>query len=123
MSAPDHEEIHRVEKRFKLAARKMHELEGEMGMALTILEYDSDRRKALVARYAVKHIKHGESASAADTLARADPLYEAEFKTMAEVYEQAQLTKKMYENEEKSWETARSLLARQRETLRTLPEN
>lgn len=122
MPAPDHSDIARIEKRMKDAARRLHTLAAELGMAMTILEYDSDRRKNLVARYAAKHIKEGESSAAAETLARSDPAYDVELNALLSQYQMAQTTRKEYETEQISWETARSLLARQRETLRTLPE-
>lgn len=120
MPAPDHSDIRKIEERMKKAAKRLHAMAGEVGMAVTICDYDGDRRKSLLARYAVKHIREGESAAAADTLARADESYQKELQGLADNYEQAQATKKEYENEQTSWETARSLLARARETLRTL---
>ncbi len=119
---PDHSDIYKVEKRMKEAAKKLHSMAGEMGMAVTIIDLDSDRRKALLSRFAAEHLKAGESASAADTLARADPAYDKEFQALFGQYQDAQTTKHEYEIEKISWETARSLLARQRETLKTLPE-
>ena len=122
MSAPDHSDIAMIEKRFKEAARKMHSMMGDVGSSITIIDYDGDRRKSLLSTYAVKHIAAGESAAAADTLARADEAYRKELASQSDAYETAQIKRKEYENEYLSWETARSLLARQRETLKTLPE-
>jgi hypothetical protein len=121
MSAPDHDTVREIERRFKKAARRLHELEGDVATAITVIDYDKDRRKALLARYAKKHIDAGESAAAAETLARADKTYDEEFQQLFSQYELAQRVRKEYENEHISWETGRSLLARQRETMRTLP--
>ena len=122
MSAPDYHEVIAIEKRMKDAARKLHSMAGEVGMAITIIDYDSDRRKNLLARYAVKHIKAGESATAADALARSDAAYKTELNELASTYEQAQATRKQWDAEYCSWDTARSLLARQRVTMDTMPE-
>lgn len=122
MSAPDHSDIAKIERRMKEAARYLHDRTGEIATAITVLDYDSDRRKNLLARYAVKHIREGESAAAAETLARADAGYDAEYQQLFGQYEMAVRTRKDYEAEHVSWETARSLLARQRVTLSTLPE-
>lgn len=119
---PDHSDIARIEERMKKAAKRLHTLAPEVGMAITVIDYDSDRRKNLLARYAAKHIKDGQSSAAADTLARADPSYDVELNALLGQYQIAQSTRKEYEVEQTSWETARSLLARQRETLRTLPD-
>jgi hypothetical protein len=121
MSAPDHETVKDIERRFKKASRRMHELEGDVATAITVIDYDKDRRKALLARYAKKHIDAGESAAAAETLARADKAYDEEFQQLFSQYELAQRIRKDYETTHISWETGRSLLARQRETIRTLP--
>jgi hypothetical protein len=117
MSAPDYHEIKKIEEAMKTAALNLHKMEGPVASAITIVDYDSDRRKSLVARYAVKHIKNGESAAAADTLARADEAYIAELNGLRDAYELAQTVRKQDENERLSWETGRSLLARQRKTL------
>ena len=119
---PDHSDIYKVEKRMKEAAKKLHSMSGNMGMAITIIDLDSDRRKALLARFAAPHLKSGESAAAADTLARADASYDTEFKALFGQYQDAQTQRHEFEVEKISWETCRSLLARQRETLKTLPE-
>jgi hypothetical protein len=119
---PDHSDIARIEERMKKAAKHLHLLASEVGMAITIIDYDSDRRKNLIARYAAKHIKDGQSSVAAETLARSDPTYDMELNSLLSQYQDAQTTKKEFETEQISWETARSLLARQRETLRTLPD-
>src|SRR4030095_3115186 len=127
MSAPDYHEIKKIEEAMKTAALNLHKMEGPVASAITIVDYDSDRRKSLVAplpgqtrlvaRYADKHIKKVESAAAADTLARADEAYIAELNGLRDAYELAQTVRKQDENERLSWETGRSLLARQRKTL------
>lgn len=121
MSA-DHSDIAEIERRMKEASKKMRQMASEVGMAITVIDYDSQRREDTRARYAVKYIKAGESAAAAEVLARAEPAYDEEIKALMSQKQLAESTKKEYETTHTSWETARSLLARQRETLKTLPE-
>lgn len=122
MSAPDYHEVIAIEKRMKEAARKLHDMESEMAMALVVIARDKDNMKGCLARYQIKHVKAGESAASSEILARADPEYEKEVKGYNDVLTIAVQTKLAYENEKTSWETARSLLARQRVTMDTIPE-
>jgi hypothetical protein len=122
LSTPDHSDITAIEKRMKDAARKLHAMTSNLGMALTVMEFNSERRKALLARFAAPHLRAGESSVSAETLARADAGYDLEFQQLFGQYQEAVTQVKEYEIEKISWDTARSLLARQRETLKTLPE-
>jgi hypothetical protein len=122
MATPDHSDITSIERRMKEAARKLHGMTSNLGMALTVMEFNSERRKALLARFAAPHLRAGESATSADTLARAEGAYDIEFQQLFGQYQEAVTQVKEYEIEKISWDTARSLLARQRETLKTLPE-
>lgn len=120
---PDHSDIIKIEQRMKKAAKRLQVLAPEVAMAITICDYDSDRRKALLARYAAKHlVQDGSSAAAAELLARADPAYDVELNALMGQYQMAQATRKEFDVEQVAWETGRSLLARARETLRTLPD-
>jgi hypothetical protein len=122
MGAPDYHDIVKIEQRMKSACKKMHDMASELAMAVTVIERDSDNRKNCLARHQLKHIKAGESAVASEVLARADPQYDREYQRYAENFTIAQQVKIEYENEKTSWDTARSLLARQREQIKTLPE-
>ena len=57
MPTPDHSDITSIEKRMKGAARKLHDMSGNLGMALTVMEFNSERRKALLARFAAPHLR------------------------------------------------------------------
>lgn len=121
MSAPDAENIRKIEKRLKQAATNLHAMEDEVATALTVIEYDSDRRKNLLAEFSAPLIKEGESAAAAEVQARANKDYQERFQKLFGQYEMAQKARKAHDDEKISWESARSLLARQRETIKTLP--
>jgi hypothetical protein len=122
MSGPDHSEIYTIEKRMKTACKRLHDMASEVGMAITIRDYDKDRRRNLLASYALSYIKDGESVSASQLKARANEAYQQAFNGYYETYQQALTTIKIWEAEFAAYDAARSLLARQRETLRTLPE-
>ncbi len=121
MSAPDHSDIVSIERRMKDAARKLHGMSQNLGMAITIIDFASERRKGLLAEFTAPHIKSGESYAAAETLARADKSYDIRLQTLLGQYQDAQVQVKEFEIEKISWETARSLLARARVTMQTLP--
>lgn len=121
MSADAHDAM-QIEKRLKSAAANLHKLAGEVGTARQVIEYDSDRRKNLLARYMLPYLKDGLSAAAAEAYARSNPAYDEELQGYASQYELAQTTLRKWDAEYCSWESARSLMAMQRETLRNLPE-
>src|SRR4029077_18406574 len=122
MPAPDHSDITAIKKRMKEAVRRLHAMSANLGVALTVIEFASERRKALLARFAAPPPRAGESSVSAEPLARSETAYDVEFQALFGQYQEAVTQVKEYEIEKISWETARSLLARQRETLKTLPE-
>ena len=121
MSAPDASELFTVQKRLKSACKNLHLMAPEVGMARQLIDYDSDRRRNLLARYMVKHLKNGESVSAAENYARSDEGYQNELHGLAGVLEQAYGAVKRWDAEMASWESSRSLLSLIKETMKTLP--
>jgi hypothetical protein len=93
-----------------------------LGAAKQVRDYDSDRRKSLLARHIVKHLKTGESATAAEAYGRADPAYHVELEALAEQREAAEKTIAESDAEYASFEACRSLLSMQKETLKTFQE-
>lgn len=119
---PDHSDKTAIESRLKNACAKISKLEKLVGVSKTVINYDSDRRKQLLAKYAAKHLKAGESSAAAETLARADEAYGKELDQLQLEYESAEKTLAENNAAETAWETFRSLLAMQRETFHHLKE-
>ena len=84
MSLADDSTAKQFQKRLAQASQEINQLAPMFGLAKQVIDYDSDRRKNLLAKYARQHIQAGESATAADRLARADPEYLAALDIQAE---------------------------------------
>lgn len=118
----DFHDVASIEKRLRTAAKRLHELAPMVGVARQVRAYDSDRRKNLLAKYMVPALKAGESATAAEAHARADAGYQAELQKLSEQLQDAEQTLSANEAENASWESARSLLSFQKETMKNMPE-
>lgn len=93
---------------------------GRVAQARQIREYDGDRRKRALAVWALPFLKAGESASAADISARASEGYKSDMYALALALQAAEKTIMEFEAMKIQWESARSLLSLQRETVRNL---
>ena len=89
-------------------------------MAKQIKEFNSDRTKRALAIAALPFIKSGESSAAADTQARASDGYKLEMQKLATEFQQAEKALLEWESTKIQWESARSLLAMQRDLSRNL---
>src|SRR6266496_1912620 len=92
MSAPDHSEVSKIEWRLKSCSKRLHDLAPMVGAAKQVREFNTDRRKNLLARHSIKPLKSGASYAAAETEGRADPVYVVELEKLAEQYEEAEKT-------------------------------
>jgi hypothetical protein len=117
---PDSSEIEKIEERMKDATRKLHQLVPLIGAAETVIEFNSDQRKNLLAKHQRRYIERGEGAANSEALGRSDPLYLEDIKPLEASHTEAQRIKYEWKATMCSYEAARSLLARQRETLKTL---
>jgi|SRR5215831_3794989 len=130
----DYSENIEAEKRLRNAIRKIHSLAVAVGHAKQVREYDSDRRKNLLAKYAMESVMHArtvkqstgtitaplKSVAAAEMDARANPAYNAELEALAGQYEASLKTIAEWESAFASYEAARSILSLQKETMRTI---
>ena len=116
----DHTESVKITERMKSSTRKLHQLAAQMGAARQIKEYDSDRRRQILAIEVVKSLKAGESAAAADAIGRASDAYKTNLEALAKQYEAAESTIAQWNAEQCSFEAARSLLSFSKETMRNL---
>src|SRR6266404_9320311 len=116
MSA-DSSDVLAIQKRLKTASAELNNPASVSlyAQARTVIGYDSERRKNLLARYTVKYLKQGESATAAEAMARADEAYQEEFETQAEELQTAEGVVAKRRGTETSWDTARSLLSFEKE--------
>ena len=117
---PDDSEIRMIEERMKDATRKLHALVSIIGAAETVIEFNSDQRKNALAGEAKRYIERGDGAANSENLARASVLYLTKIKDLETAFTEAQRVKYEWKATMCSYEAARSLLARQRETLKTL---
>lgn len=116
----DDSEIRTIEKKMKDATAKLHSLIPLIGYAETIIDFASDQRKNALASEAKRFIERGEGAANSENLARSSPLYLQKIKELEASYTEAQRKKYEWKATMCTYEAARSLLARQRETLKTL---
>ena len=116
----DHTETERIAERMKSSTRKLHALTAQVGGAKQIREYDSDRRKNLLAKYVMISLKEGFSATASETIGRANPAYQAELENLGDQLQAAEMTIAQWTAEQSSFEAARSLLSFSKETMRNL---
>ena len=107
----DANEISAIEQRLKTSAKNLHRLSPAMAAAKQAKAYDGDRRKNILARYTLPHLKSGESATAAETMARASDAYQAELNALADQLGAAEAAVAAYDAEYASWESCRSLLS------------
>ena len=116
----DHSHIETVQRRLESARNAIHKLAPLVGMAKQVRDYDSDRRKNLVAKYAQSSIIAGKSVAASELDARANAAFHAEFDALAGQRSAAEKTIAEWDAAFATYEAARSLLSMAKETMRTL---
>lgn len=119
MSEVDDRDVMQVQDRLKSATKDLHRLAPLVGAAKQVKEFSSDRRKMALAKRQRPYIERGEGAAGSEALARSDPLYIEELKTLADQYTEAERCIAEWEATKCSFEAARSLLAMTRETIKT----
>jgi hypothetical protein len=120
MPMNDHSEIAMIQKRLENAIRQIRNLTASVGQAKQVRSYDSDRRKALLARYMLPYLKGGASAAAAEVDGRAEPSYLSEFEVLADQLRSAETTIAQWDAAYATFEASRSLLSLAKESLHTL---
>jgi len=116
----DHDQTKAIQERLKEATRTLHKLAPLLGAAKQVKEFSSDQRKMALAKRMRDYITRGEGASNSEALGRSDPLYIEAMKALATQYTEAERIIAEWQATMCSFEAARSLLAMNRETLRTL---
>ncbi len=116
----DNHDISEVEQRLRSCSKRLHQLSASVGASKQIRQYDTDRRKNLLAKYVVRALKEGHSATAAEAYGRSDEAYQTELEGLSKQYEGAERTIASWEAEMCSHDAARSLLAMNRESMRIL---
>jgi len=116
----DQSDIEQIEHRMKTATLELHKLSPLVGVAKQVRQYDSDRRRNLLAKFMRPHIKKGETSTAAETLARSTEGFEIGFNELAKELETSEATIARWDAMFASFEAARSLLSMQKETMRIM---
>ncbi len=116
----DSSQIDQISERLKQCTKRLHNLAAMTGSAKQIRQYDTDRRKNLLAKYVVRALKEGHSATAAEAYGRSDEAYQVALEAISVQYEQAEKTIAEWDAEQASFEAARSLLSMAKETLKTM---
>lgn len=121
-SEPMHDSsvIATIEQRMKDCTRRLHALAPMVGSAKQVREWSADMRKMALSIEMAKHLKSGESAAAAECLARASDAYAGQMATLATQYAEAEKTLAQWTAEQASFDACRSLLSMQKETMRQL---
>lgn len=109
-----------LQKKLVLAADKLSAMAGNVAMARHVTTFDSDRRKRALALSAAPLLAAGESSAAAETSARSSPEYQAAMTELGKQYTSAEKTLVEFETTKLQWETARSLIAFQRDLAKNL---
>lgn len=116
----DWSEVAGLQKRMVLALARMKAMAADIGAAKVVIEYDGDRRKRALARAMAAPLAGDASAAKAEAEARASESYSKELSQLSKELTAAMQLLSEYETTRLQWETARSLLSLQRETVRHL---
>jgi hypothetical protein len=128
----DNDEINVVKRRLEEARNTLHRLAPLVGAAKQVREYDSDRRKNLLAKYAMMALTNARkvrensglitaplrSVASAEMEARANQSFQEEIEGLAAQREASEKTIAQWDAAFASYEAARSLLSMEKETLR-----
>lgn len=95
-------------------------LADDVGMARHIQNYDSDRRKKALARAMAAALAGGDSVAKAEAEARSSPIYAKELEQLGKENANAEQVCAEWDALKIVWESCRSLLSLQRETVKHL---
>lgn len=119
--AADYSDVLALQRKLTQAADKLSQMAGNVAMARHVTTFDSDRRKRALAMAAAPLLASGQSsAAAAETIARSSPEYQAAMTELGKQYTSAEKVLVEYETTKLQWETARSLIAFQRDLSKNL---
>lgn len=102
------------------AVETLQQMADEVGKAAHVREYDGDRRKRALARAMAPALAGGDSAAKAEAEARASDTYAKELETLAKEHKAAEQVMSEWTAKKLVWESCRSLLSMQKETVKHL---
>jgi len=106
----DAHDIIELERRLAATVEELHSRASAVAMSRQIKEFISDQRKNLLAKYTAPLLRDN-SATAAETLARANDDYEAEFERLQDQYRTAEKHLAKWDALHCQFEAARSALS------------
>ena len=116
----DFTETREAAERMDKAAERLRNMSSQMGMAQQVREYDSDRRKNLLATYTVKFLKQDNGVAASEAHARADESYQKRLEDLSVQLEAAYVVIARWNAAQAEFEAARSLLSLSKATMEIL---
>src|SRR5947208_943700 len=111
----DSDQVHQLQKRLEEASEKISKLVPQIGKARQIIEFNGDMRKRALAKVTTTFLDKGESASAAESQARASYSYGEEIKELSRSLADAETTRAAWDAAKTEWESVRSLLSLEKE--------
>ena len=110
MSADAHD-LYKLTRELENIGKQIEQIGPELAKAKTIRDYDSDRRRNLLAEFASKLHPGSISATAAESVARANPEYVKRFKELSQDLMGAYATISREGGLQARFEAARSILS------------
>lgn len=110
----DNEDILAAEREMTEAVKQMESQINAVAMARQVVEFGTERRKAVLSRLVVPHLNDDCSAAEAEHRARADERYKTECKQIMESTANAEAVLLAYEVTKNKFEAARSILSTRR---------
>jgi hypothetical protein len=117
MNTHDHQHLFAAQKGMADAILSMEKLAPALGMAKQIVEFASDRRRSALSVNVVPHLKSGESATAAEHLARSCDAYKLEMTRILNETAAAEKTIAQWVLAKIKFEASRSLLSTEKSLL------
>ena len=118
--AADWSDVAELQRKLIETVEAINGMANDVGLARHVCEYDSDRRKRALARAMSPALAGGDSAAKAEAEARASETYAKELNQLAKEHASAEQVITNWEAAKLRWETARSLLSLQKESMRQL---
>jgi len=116
----DWSDVAALQQRLAETVERINAMASDVGMAKHVLEYDGDMRKKALGRAMAAPMAGGASAAKAEAEARASESYAKEMAVLAKSHLAAEQTVAEFEAMKLTWDTARSLLAMSRESMKNL---
>lgn len=113
-------EVSELQSKMVKSVEALSRMAGDVGMAKTVIEYDSDRRKKALARGMAAPLAGGAAVSKAEAEARCSEAYAKELDQLCREHQAATTVLAEHEVLKLQWSTCQSLLAMEREGIRRL---